>query len=151
MITLSPGSPLADGLFNLAYAPMTITANGGATPHTFAVTTGTLPPGMTLAPGGSLSGTPTNTGAFNFTVTATDNSSAACTGSQAYALTVRPNAQGDNFTGAVGNTDFIVDPTPPVRDEADGGRLGHGADERSGPGALTASAAVPTKAPARSP
>ena len=78
MITLSPGSPLADGLFNVPYAPVTITANGGATPHTFAVTAGALPPGMTLASGGQLSGTPSNTGAFSFTVTATDNSSAAC-------------------------------------------------------------------------
>jgi hypothetical protein len=125
---------------------VTITASGGASPHTFTVTTGTLPPGMTLASGGSLSGTPTNTGAFNFTVTATDSSTAACTGSQAYALTVKPNAQGDTFNGAVGNTDFIVDATPPGVTTPTVIVSGTVLSNDQGPGTLTASVAAPSNA-----
>ncbi|MXV17052.1 YDG domain-containing protein [Hufsiella ginkgonis] len=63
-----------------------ISASGGNVPYTFAVTAGALPAGLSLASNGTLSGTPTSGGSFNFTVTATDNSSA--TGSKAYTLTV---------------------------------------------------------------
>jgi methionine-rich copper-binding protein CopC len=145
VITLSPGSPLADGLFQVAYAPVTITANGGATPHTFAVTAGTLPPSMTLGSNGQLSGTPSNTGAFSFTVTATD-ASTVCQGSQAYSLTVRPNAQPDTFNGAVGNTDFVVDPTPPAITNPRVAISGTVLTNDQGPGPLTVSVAVPTNA-----
>ncbi len=48
----------------------------------FAVTAGSLPPGLTLEPWGLLRGTPTEAGAFPFTVTAT--SAADGTASQAY-------------------------------------------------------------------
>lgn len=85
VITLSPGSPLTGGTTGASYS-QTITASGGTGPYTFAVTSGAVPAGLTLAPGGGLSGTPTALGTFNFTVTATDAN--GCTGSQAYALTI---------------------------------------------------------------
>ena len=50
------------------------------------VTAGSLPPGMTLATGGTFSGSPTATGVYNFTVTVTDQS--GCIGSTAYTLTI---------------------------------------------------------------
>jgi hypothetical protein len=50
------------------------------------VTSGSLPAGLSLSSAGLLSGTPTATGAFNFTVTAAEADS--CTGSKAYAITV---------------------------------------------------------------
>ena len=112
VITLTPAGPtLADGFFGVAYS-QTFLASGGATPHTFTVTSGALPPNMTLSSGGSLTGSPSNTGPYSFTITATDNSSAACAGSAAYQVTVRPNAQNDSYNSAVGNTDLLVDPTP---------------------------------------
>ncbi len=83
-ITLSPAT-LPDGLINQAYN-QTITASGGASPYTFAVTSGTLPPGLALDPSGLLSGTPTMAGTFNFTITATDVNT--CTGSIAYSLII---------------------------------------------------------------
>jgi uncharacterized protein YhjY with autotransporter beta-barrel domain len=49
-----------------------ITAVGGNAPYTFAQTAGTLPPGITLATDGTLSGTPTTPGSYGFTITATD-------------------------------------------------------------------------------
>jgi len=51
-----------------------------------AVSAGTLPPGLTLTGGGGLSGTPSTSGAFNFSVTATDAN--GCTGTQAYGIAV---------------------------------------------------------------
>ena len=49
--------------------------------------TGTLPTGINLDPAtGVLSGTPTQTGSFPITVTATDSN--GCAGNQAYTLTV---------------------------------------------------------------
>lgn len=42
-------------------------ASGGTAPYTWSVTAGQLSPGLTLAPGGTLSGTPTQAGSFTFT------------------------------------------------------------------------------------
>ena len=53
----------------------TITATGGQSPYTFAVSSGTLPAGLTLTSAGVLSGTPTAAGSFTFTVTVTDSAS----------------------------------------------------------------------------
>lgn len=44
----------------------------GSAPVTFAVTTGLLPAGLTLSSSGLLSGTPTGSGAYSFTITATN-------------------------------------------------------------------------------
>ncbi|MGI8782699.1 MAG: IPTL-CTERM sorting domain-containing protein [Acidobacteriota bacterium] len=85
-ITLSPGT-LPAGTVGTAYS-QPITASGGTAPYTFSVIAGSLPPGLTLAPGGLLSGTPTTAGSFTFTVRATD--SAGCFGSQIYTIVINP-------------------------------------------------------------
>jgi len=85
-ITLGPSS-LGGAVKEHAYG-QTVTASGGTAPYTFTVTAGAPPPGVTLAAGGSLSGTPTAHGQFNFTVTATDASASHCSGSRAYSLGV---------------------------------------------------------------
>ncbi|MBI3195054.1 MAG: HYR domain-containing protein, partial [Ignavibacteriae bacterium] len=77
-ITLAPAS-LTGGTLNSSYNE-TITASGGLSPYTFAVTTGTLPAGLTLSSGGILSGTPTQSGSFPLTITATDAN--GCTGTK---------------------------------------------------------------------
>jgi hypothetical protein len=68
-----------------------ITAAGGTPPYTFAVTAGTLPPGLTLSAAGALGGTPTTPGSYMFTITATDSSAAPDKGSAAYTLQVAPS------------------------------------------------------------
>jgi hypothetical protein len=89
-LTISP-STLPDGQINVAYS-QTLTASGGVAPYTFAVTTGALPTGITLT-GGVLSGTPTVSGTFNFTITATDSTTPTpLTGSNAYTLIISPSA-----------------------------------------------------------
>ncbi len=69
IITLTASLP--GGTTGVAYS-QTITASGGASPYGFAVTGGNLPPGLSLNSNGALTGSPMQSGAFNFTVTATD-------------------------------------------------------------------------------
>lgn len=87
-LSLSP-TTLTDAQEDVAYTA-TLTASGGAAPYTLAVTAGTLPTGLTLASGGTLSGVPTAQGSYSFTITATDSSTGAgpASVSQAFALTV---------------------------------------------------------------
>lgn len=87
LITLNPAAgALPATLINMPYS-ITFTATGGCSSlFTYSVTGGALPPGLTLSPGGVLSGTPKQQGNFTFTVTATD--SCGCSKSQTYMLTV---------------------------------------------------------------
>ncbi|RZK61199.1 MAG: hypothetical protein EOO59_05650, partial [Hymenobacter sp.] len=87
-IVVAPAS-LPGGTQGVAYS-QTLTASGGTAPYTFAITAGALPSGLTLASSGTLSGTPTQSGSFTFTVTATDNSAAPgpYSGSRSYTLTI---------------------------------------------------------------
>ena len=87
-VTVSPGS-LPNGTVAAAYS-QTISASGGVAPYSFAITAGAVPAGLTLSPAGTLSGTPTAGGTFNFTVTATDSSPfpGPFAGSQAYTVTI---------------------------------------------------------------
>lgn len=80
---------LPNATFGVAYS-QTITADGSIAPYSFAVTSGALPPGLTLAPGGTLSGTPSLSGTWGFTITATDATAAPgpYAGARAYSITV---------------------------------------------------------------
>ncbi|HEV7237840.1 MAG TPA: putative Ig domain-containing protein [Thermoanaerobaculia bacterium] len=84
VITLAPAA-LPPAAPDEPYGPYAIVAAGGTPPYTLTVTSGALPPGLTLV-GGILSGTPTATGTFTFTVTATDDN--GCRGSLCYTLQV---------------------------------------------------------------
>lgn len=83
-ITVSPAT-LPNAEVGMPYS-QNISASGGTSPYTFAVTTGSLPSGLTLSSGGLLSGTPDGLGLSNFTVTATASNS--CTGQRAFSLNV---------------------------------------------------------------
>lgn len=61
-----------EGDEDLAYTGYTVTADGGTAPYTFAVTSGVLPPGLSMSTAGVISGTPTVAGTYDFVVTATD-------------------------------------------------------------------------------
>jgi hypothetical protein len=63
-----------------------IVAFGGTSPYTFSVTGGVLPDGLDLSAGGQITGTTTDNGTFDFTVTATD--SYASTGARPYSIAV---------------------------------------------------------------
>ncbi len=70
---------------NCPYAVI-LAATGGAGPYAWSVTVGSLPAGLSLDPAGRIEGTPSATGTFNFTLTATDGASA--TASLAVSLTI---------------------------------------------------------------
>ena len=82
--TILLGSLLSP-LKGTAYSQI-ITASAGLAPYSFALTSGSLPPGLSLAANGAVSGTATNAGVYTFTVTATDADS--CASSRTYSLTV---------------------------------------------------------------
>ena len=85
-----------------------LTASGGGT-QTWSVLSGVLPTGLTLSSGGLLSGTPTATGSFTFTIKVSDGTRTA---SQAYTVEViqalaatapelPPAVVGSDFTATV--------------------------------------------------
>ena len=108
----------------------TFTQSGGVGATTF-TTASTLPAGLTLATNGTLSGTPTQTGTFPITVTATDSNGCTGTGST-YTLVITcqtitvtnpavttgtisaPFSQTFTQTGAIGATTFTTLSTLPT-------------------------------------
>lgn len=83
-VTLSPSS-LPSGTTGTSYTQY-LSASGGQGPHSFSVTSGSLPSGLSLSPGGTLSGTPSTAGTYNFTVTA--YSGDGFSGSQFYSIAI---------------------------------------------------------------
>lgn len=92
--TMAPIGPLTITTLGLPNAivratySQTINATGAGAPATFAVSVGALPPGLTLSIAGTLSGTPTTPGVYDFTITALGT--AAQTAQQAYQVTIYP-------------------------------------------------------------
>jgi large repetitive protein len=78
--TLSLTGTLPIGTVGVPYT-YTLIATGGTPSYTYALTAGSLPPGISLASDGTISGTPTQPGATSFTVTVTDSASPAATAS----------------------------------------------------------------------
>ena len=87
-ITITPET-LADASGGRPYAA-DLSAEGGTAPYRFAVVGGELPPGLTLTTDGRLSGTPTESGTFTFTVRATGATFGGgfSPGTREYSLTV---------------------------------------------------------------
>jgi hypothetical protein len=83
-ITVNPET-LATGTVGAAYS-QTLTATGGTAPFNFTVSSGALPPGLTLSSDGVLSGTPTAAGIFSFTVQALDNT--GCPGTRTFTVVI---------------------------------------------------------------
>jgi hypothetical protein len=71
-LSVTTGSPLPDGKAGEAYHE-SLAGSGGKRPYTWALASGVLPTGITLAEDGTLSGAPTEEGEFSFTVRASDS------------------------------------------------------------------------------
>ena len=85
VITVNPPT-LPNGEVGIGYNQL-ISATGGTAPYGFAVSSGSLPPGLTLDPkSGALGGIPTTPGTFVFSITATDAN--GCSGTRVYSLTI---------------------------------------------------------------
>ncbi|HET6255312.1 MAG TPA: MBG domain-containing protein [Puia sp.] len=99
MLFAQPGfnfSPptLPHGLYGSAYAKQTITVTGGKAPYKFSISSGKLPPGITLSSDGVISGTPSVAGTYSFTIEADGKAHGhdPQSGSKNYMLTVDPAA-----------------------------------------------------------
>ena len=57
-----------------------LSASGGVPPYVWSLVSGALPPGVTLSPSGLISGTPTASGSYGFTVRVTDANMASAQG-----------------------------------------------------------------------
>lgn len=109
IITLAPSS-LPDAQTKQAYSAM-MSAGGGTAPYSYNVTSGSLPPGLSLSSAGQLAGTPTGSGTFTFVITVTDSSTGAgapFSRAGSYTLTVNTStlaiAPGSLPSGKVGVT-----------------------------------------------
>lgn len=116
-VSLSPTS-VPNATAGSAYTH-SLTASGGTAPYSYVVTNGALPPGLALTVSGTLSGTPTTAGAYNFTVTAEDSSTNAgpFSASRAYALnvgcpTITVGTLPDGVVGATYST--VASASPPA-------------------------------------
>ncbi|MGG1945749.1 putative Ig domain-containing protein [Trinickia sp. NRRL B-1857] len=76
-LSLTPATPvittssLSSATVGASYN-QAIAASGGNAPYTFAVVSGNWPPGLSLSSGGVISGTPTSSGSYAFTIKLTD-------------------------------------------------------------------------------
>jgi len=95
---------LNDATLGAPYTPVTLGVSGGTSPYTWAIAAGSLPTGMNLSPAGVVSGTPTQSGTFNFSVRVTD--AAGQTDTDAFSLLVVAGT----VTGA-SQLGFVVQPT----------------------------------------
>lgn len=84
-VTILSASPLPNGAFGAPYF-QTLQASGGLPPFSWTVSSGSLPPGLNLAGSGTLIGTPTLGGTFNFTAQVTDSAGTAA--AKPFALTI---------------------------------------------------------------
>jgi len=89
-----PTTNLPVGTQNQVYSAPINPATGGTAPYSYFVSAGALPSGLLLSKSGTISGTPTVFGNFNFTITARDNSTGTgpYTASRVYSLQVLEQA-----------------------------------------------------------
>lgn len=88
---------LKGGTTGAAYSETIDETTGGVSPYTFAVTSGALPTGLSLnSSTGVISGTPSATGTFDFTVTVTDANGS--TGSTNFEIVIAaPSSGASNY------------------------------------------------------
>jgi len=116
-ITPSAGA-LTGAVWGQAYSAA-LGQSGALGAPSFVVVAGARPPGLTLSPNGLLSGAPTSTGTFNFTVAVSDAS--GCSGSNAYSITVAAAVPGtpQNPSATAGNAQATVSWSAPSLDGGD--------------------------------
>jgi hypothetical protein len=88
----------------------TLAASGGSGTYTFTITSGSLPAGLTLGSGGSITGTPTTAGTVSFTAQVSD--SAQATSSRQFDITIdAPAATTPAYTPPTETTPTYTPPT----------------------------------------
>jgi large repetitive protein len=139
---VTPASPTVGVPYSLS-----ITATGGATPYTWSVPSGTLPPGLGITPAtGTISGTATAAGNFTATVQVSDSSSPAQTATLTLSLTsmqgltVTTSSLLDATTGSAYSGSISTSGgNPPLSFSISAGSLPAGISINATSGALTGS------------
>ena len=80
-------SSLPAGQAQAIYAAQ-LGASGGTAPYSWSISSANLPAGLTLSSSGAISGTPTQSGNFSFSVSVKDSSSSAQTANQAFSINI---------------------------------------------------------------
>jgi hypothetical protein len=94
-------TPLPNGTECQAYSANVLSVEGGTAPFTWSVTSGALPPGLSIAPSnGAITGTPTQTGTFTFAVGVVDSSSPGLSATQDQTITIAPDCAVPTTPGA---------------------------------------------------
>ena len=81
-------SSLPPGTVGVAYTA-TLAAAGGLTPYKWSISSGTLPAGLTLSSGGTITGTPSSGGSSSFKVQVSDAESTPATTTKSLSITIQ--------------------------------------------------------------
>ena len=99
LLTLTTPAP-AFGVASVAYSYQ-LNATGGTPPYTWAVTSGSLPPGLHLASTGAISGIPTAAGSWTFGIVVRDASTPANSLTSALTIQIYPKAKNGSGTETI--------------------------------------------------
>ena len=108
-ITITPetlgvmSTSFPNGTATSPYPLQIMSATGGIPPFAFSITSGSLPAGLTLS-SSQISGTPTTTGTFGFTLTVTDSTKAVA--SAPTSITIKPFSV--NLLVSQSTADFLI-------------------------------------------
>jgi len=104
-LTITTSSMPADTV-GVAYN-QTLTATGGATPYTWAISSGSLPAGLSIvASTGAITGTPTTSGTSSFTARVTDNAAATATKALSIVINATPSITTSSLPGGTVGTAY---------------------------------------------
>lgn len=99
-LQITTTSPLPGATTNVLYST-TLAATGGTPPYAWSFVSGTLPPGLSVGPTGTITGTPTTAGPYSFTVQVTDSTSPTPNSVQGtFSITVTAATGGLTFTSS---------------------------------------------------
>ena len=102
LLTLTTPTP-GFGVAGVGYT-YKLNATGGTPPYTWALTSGSLPPGLRLASTGTISGTPTAAGSWTFGIIVRDASTPANSLTSALTLQIYPKAKNGSGTETISPT-----------------------------------------------
>lgn len=112
-------SSLPNGTIGSAYSS-SLSASGGTAPYTWSILSGSLPNGLNLISMGSIQGTPTTAGTFNFTIQVADSSSTTEKASSPFAITIGSTGSSLAITGSL-TPNATLGKTYSSTDQASGG------------------------------